>query len=370
MRKTVIVIMLLVSGLFCIFANGGSENDVIKIGVAGAHSGDLAPYGLPTVSAVKFVAGQYNDQGGILGRQIELVIEDDVCKPEVASNTASKILSDGVVAVIGHICSGATKSALSVYKETGVPVISPAATKPSLTENLEYPNFLRTIAPDGAQAETLVNFIIKNLGNKVAVMHDKQDYGKGLADFSVNRIEELGAEVVFYEGITAGDQDYSSVLRKLAATDADLLLYGGYHSEAARLVQQMKQIGLDIPFISGDGIKGVAFLELARENAEGVYASGPIDTSSSPLAIEAIKMHEEKYGEAPGSFYLNAYAASIALFEAIGKAGNIEGEAIIRALKSNKFDTPIGMIGFDERGDVTGTGFSVYKVQNGQYVQL
>ena len=370
MKKTMVVIMFLVSGLFCIFAKGGSENDVIKIGVAGPHSGDLAPYGLPTVSAVKFVAGQYNDQGGILGRQIELIIEDDVCKPEVASNTASKILSDGVVAVIGHICSGATKSALSVYKEAGIPTISPAATKPSLTESLEYPNFLRTIAPDSAQAETLVNFIIKNLGNKIALIHDKQDYGKGLADFSVSHIEEMGGEVVFYEGITAGDQDYSSVLRKLSATDADLLLYGGYHAEATRLVQQMKQIGLDIPFVSGDGVKGVTFIELARENAEGVYASGPIDTSSNPLAMEARKMYEEKYNETPGSFYLNAYAASIALFEAIKKAESTESEAIIRALKSNEFDTPIGMIGFDEIGDVTGTGFSVYEVQNGQYVQL
>lgn len=363
MKRIVSLIVALAAASFPVFATGDSEDKVLKIGVAGPHSGDLSAYGIPTVRAAELVTEMYNEKGGVLGRQIELIVEDDVCKPEVATNTAAKLVGDGVAALIGHICSGATKSAMGIYNEAGIPAVSPSSTNPPLTKSGDYPNFLRTIAPDDAQAETVAEYIVGVLGlSKVAVMHDRQDYGKGFADFSVEFLESKGAEVVLYEGITAGDQDYTSVLRKLNRTDAQILVYGGYHPEASKLVQQMAQIDLDIPFISDDGVQGAQFIELARENAEGVYASGPIDTSSNPMAIKASEAHRAKYNEEPGTFFLNAYAAAIVLYEAIEKAGSTDGDAVIAALKSNTFETPLGSIGFDERGDAKGVGFSVYQV--------
>ena len=158
----------------------------IKIGVAGALSGDLASYGQPTARAAELAAEQINAAGGINGAKIELLIEDDACKPEVAANTAAKLVSAGVKLVIGHICSSATKAALPVYTDADVTVISPSATDSDLTESGKYPTFYRTIAPNNAQAKTIVDFVIALLHDKqikrIAIIHDKGDYGKGLAE--------------------------------------------------------------------------------------------------------------------------------------------------------------------------------------------
>jgi branched-chain amino acid transport system substrate-binding protein len=143
------------------------EAGPIKIGVAGAHSGDLASYGLPTVNAAELVVAQANADGGILGRQIELVVEDDQCQPEVATNTASKLVGEEVAAVIGHICSGATRAALGIYTGENIITISPSATNPGLTQSGEYPTFFRTIAPDDAQGEMQAQFVAEELGAEI-----------------------------------------------------------------------------------------------------------------------------------------------------------------------------------------------------------
>lgn len=370
MKRLLVLLLLLATTAFLI-AEGTSEKGVIKIAVVGPHTGDLASYGIPTIKAAELVAEKYNAQGGILGRQIELVVEDDVCKPEIAANTAAKVVGEGVVAVIGHICSGATKSAMGIYNDAGIPAISPSATNPPLTQSGDYPNFFRTIAPDDAQAALDAEFIANQLGlSMVAVLHDKQDYGKGFADFSVVSLEELGVEIVLYEGITAGAVDYSAVLNKVANSGAEGIVYGGYHPEASKLVQQMSQMGLDIPFISDDGVKDDTFIDVAGEFAEGVYASGPMDTSSNPMNQQAVADHKAAYNEDPGAFFINAYSATIALFDAIEAAGSTDGMDIMRALRANYVDTPLGSISFDEKGDAIGVGFAVYQVQNGVYVEL
>eukprot|EP00831_Metopus_contortus_P062734 TRINITY_DN54964_c0_g1_i1.p2 TRINITY_DN54964_c0_g1~~TRINITY_DN54964_c0_g1_i1.p2 ORF type:complete len:258 (-),score=96.56 TRINITY_DN54964_c0_g1_i1:11-784(-) len=177
----------------------------VVLGVAGAHSGDLASYGLPTVNAAKLVAAKINAAGGINGAMVEIVAQDDQCKPEQATNAATKMLSDDVKIVLGHICSGATKAALPIYLEGKIVLMSPSATNPPLTQSGEYPNFFRTIAPDDAQAALEVAFA-KGLGlKKIAIIHDKGDYGKGFASFCKQFIEaEDGIEVALFEGVTPG----------------------------------------------------------------------------------------------------------------------------------------------------------------------
>ena len=193
-----------VLALVAVFAVSGAAADTIKLGVGGAHSGDLASYGLPSVKAAELVVKDINAKGGILGKQVELVVEDDVCKPEVATNTATKLVDQGVRVVLGHICSGATKAALSIYKKANVIAMSPSATNPELTQSGEYPNFFRTIASDDAQARLEVDFALDVLKlKKIAVLHDKGDYGKGLAEFAKGFLEaDPRAEVVLYEGVT------------------------------------------------------------------------------------------------------------------------------------------------------------------------
>ncbi|WP_022851960.1 branched-chain amino acid ABC transporter substrate-binding protein [Limisalsivibrio acetivorans] len=349
-----------------------ASTEPIKIGVAGPHSGDLASYGIPTANAVKLYVDEINSNGGVNGRQIELVVEDDVCKPEVAANTAAKLVSEEVVAVVGHICSGATKAALGMYKDAQIPVMSPSATNPALTKSGDYPNFFRTIAPDDSQARLQVDFALDKLGlKKLAVIHDKGDYGKGLAEFAKSFIEQAeGAEVVLYEGVTPGAVDYSAVVQKVKQSEADGVIFGGYHPEASKIVTVMKKKKLEIPFISDDGVKDETFIKVAGDFAEGVYATGPKDVESNPLSQKAINAHVEKYGEKPGAFYLNGYSAIIAFINAIDVADSTEYDAIVNALTTEYVETPVGNISFDKKGDAIGVGFSVYQVQNGEYVEL
>jgi branched-chain amino acid transport system substrate-binding protein len=346
--------------------------DTIKLGVAGPHSGDLASYGIPSVKAAELVVKKVNAAGGINGKQVELLVEDDVCKPEIATNTATKLISEKVDVVLGHICSGATKAALPLYNSAKVVVMSPSATNPGLTQSGDYPNFFRTIASDDAQAREGVEFLTKTLGGKkVAVVHDKGDYGKGLAEFAKGFLEASGdAEVVLFEGVTPGAVDYSAVVQKIRRSGADAVYYGGYHPEASKIVTQMRKKRMKTHFVSGDGVKDDTFIKVAGKYAEGVYASGPIDNSKNPVNMAAVDELKSTYKEDPGAFFENAYAAALALLNAIDVAGSTDYEAVRKALHSHSTQTPVGNIKFDDIGDATGVGFAMYQVKNGQYVEV
>ena len=368
------VVVATVVGMFMIVAMAGIglAADTIKLGVAGPHSGDLASYGIPTVKAAELVVKEVNAKGGVLGKQVELLVEDDVCKPEVATNTATKLVSEKVDVVLGHICSGATKAALGIYKDSKIIAMSPSATNPALTQSGDYPNFFRTIASDDAQAKLEVDFALKVLKvKKVAVLHDKGDYGKGLAEFAKGFLEQAPqAEVVLYEGITPGAVDYSAVVQKIKRSGAEAVIFGGYHPEASKIVSQMRKKRMKTIFISDDGVKDDTFIKVAKEYAEGVYATGPKDTSNNPMAIAAEEAHKKAYGEDPGAFFLNAYAATLALLNGIEQAGSTDYGAVEKALRTQFVDTPLGKIRFDEKGDALGVGFSMYQVQNGVYVEV
>jgi branched-chain amino acid transport system substrate-binding protein len=346
--------------------------DTIKMGVAGPHSGDLASYGIPTIKAAELVVKEINAKGGVLGKKVELLVEDDVCKPEVATNTATKLVSEGVHVVLGHICSGATKAALGIYKDSNIPVMSPSATNPALTQSGDYPNFFRTIASDDAQARLEVDFALDNLKlKKIAVLHDKGDYGKGLAEFAKAFLEEdPRAEVVLYEGITPGAVDYSAVVQKIKRSNADAVIFGGYHPEASKIVTQMRKKRMKTTFISDDGVMDDTFIKVAQKYAEGVYATGPMDVSKNPMAMAANEAHKKAYGADPGAFFLNAYSAALALLNAIEQAGSTDYAAVTNALRTKDVETPLGKIRFDDRGDAIGVGFSMYQVQDGVYVEL
>ena len=346
--------------------------DTIKIGVAGPHTGDLAPYGLPTKDAAEMVVASINAQGGINGKKVELMIADDQCKPEVATNVATKLVSEGVKIVIGHVCSGATKAALGIYKDAKVTVISPSATNPPLTKSGEYPNFYRTIAADDDQAELAASFALNKLkAKKVAILHDKGDYGKGFADFSKAAIEKSGkAKVVMYEGIQPGAMDYSAVIQKLRNEGADTLVFGGYHPEASKLLSQMNKKKIKVAFIGPDGIKGDGFLKIAGKDAEGVYATGPKDVSKLPLNAKVHADYKAKAGKEPGTFFDQGYAATLAALNAVKVAGGTEYEAVGKALKSSPVDTTVGKIKFDAKGDAEGVGFAVYQVKGGAFAEV
>ncbi|HEX7474861.1 MAG TPA: branched-chain amino acid ABC transporter substrate-binding protein [Dehalococcoidales bacterium] len=346
--------------------------DTIKLGVAGSHSGDLASYGIPSVRAAELVVKDINEKGGILGRKVELLIEDDACKPEIATNTATKLVSKGVHVVLGHICSGATKAALGMYKEAKIIVLSPSATNTELTQSGKYPNFYRTIGFDKNQAKMAVDFAVNKLKlKKIAVLHDKGDYGKGFAEYAKNYItDSKKATVVLFEGVTPGAVDYSAVVQKIKQSNAEAVIYGGYHPEASSIVSQMRKKNMKTLLISDDGVKDNTFIKVAGKYAEGVYATGHKDTSKNPLAIAAVEAHKRTYGTEPRAFFLNAYAGAQALLNAIKKAGSTDYEKVSKALRTYYVDTPLGKIKFDNKGDAIGVGFSMYQVRKGVYVEV
>ena len=370
--KRLCVAVIIGMSMVFLFPGLSPAADTIKLGVAGPHSGDLASYGIPTVEAAKLVVKDVNAKGGILGKKVELLVEDDVCKPEVATNTATKLLSEKVDVVLGHICSGATKAALGIYKDSKIIAMSPSATNPALTQSGDYPNFFRTIASDDAQARLEVDFALNKLKlKKIAVLHDKGDYGKGLDEFAKGFLEkDKRAEVVLYEGITPGAVDYSAIVQKIKRSGAQAVIFGGYHPEASKIVTQMRKKKMKTIFISDDGVKDDTFIKVAKKYAEGVYATGPMDVSKNPMAIAANEAYKKAYGTDPGAFFLNAYAATQALLNAIQKAGSTDYDAVEKALRTDYVETPLGKIRFDKRGDAEGVGFSIYQVQKGKYVEL
>lgn len=361
---------IVVVAFFFLQDKGEEGVNTIKFGVAGPHSGDLASYGLPTINAAKLVVDKINNNGGINGKKIELLIEDDVCKPEISTNTATKLVSQNVDVVLGHICSGATIAAMPIYKDANILVMSPSATSDDLTLSGKYPNFFRTIAPNAAQSPAMVDFAVNKLGlSKIAVIHDKGDYGKPLAEGAKKYIEENAkGEVVLFEGITPGAMDYSAIVQKIKQSGAEVVIFGGYHPEASKIIGIMRKKRLETKFVSDDGVKDDTFIKVAGEAAEGVYAAGPQDNSANPLALKAKEEHKTAFNSDPGAFFEGAYAATIVMLNAIEKAGSTKLEDLKKVLQSEKVATPVGDINFDQNGDAIGVGFSMYVVQAGKYI--
>jgi len=344
----------------------------LVLGVAGAHSGDIASYGLPTLNAAKLVAKELNAKGGVNGMQVEVLPMDDQCKPELATNAATKLVSEKVAIVIGHICSGATKAALPIYKDAKVVVMSPSATSTELTQSGDYPNFFRTISYDLIQGNAAANFATAELKvKKIAVIHDKGDYGKGFAESAKKAIEDGKlAKIVMFEGITPGGVDYSAVIQKIKAAGADCVLFGGYHPEASKIVTQMHKKGLKIAFVSDDGVKDDTFIKTAGPDAEGVYVTGPQVLAENAVYKKAVEDHKKEFGSEPGSFYAQGYAAAQAILNAVAKAGGSDYDKVVAALRTEYVETPVGKIKFDAKGDAEGVSFSVYQVKNGKFELL
>ena len=286
-------------------------------------------------------------------------------------SAATKLVSENADVVLGHTCNGATKAALGIYLDSKTIVMSSSATKTALTLSGDYPNFYRTIANDDAQAELQVMYATKYLKTKkVAILHDKGDYGKGQAELAKKYFEKAGIEVVLFEGVILNSVDYSPIVQKVKRSKADLVTWGGYYPEASKIVILMRKEKMKTLFMGADGIKDDTFIKVAGKAAEGVYATGPNDISKNQMFIDAKNAHQKAYGSDPGSFFDSGYAAALALLNAIEKAGSTDYNAIAKALKSQYVETPIGKISFDKNGDVIGAGFAVFNIKNGKFVEM
>jgi branched-chain amino acid transport system substrate-binding protein len=365
-----VCIGLILAGLVFAAPQNVYSADTIKLGVIGPLTGDLAGYGIPMLNAAKLVVGDVNAGGGINGKTLEIIAQDDQCKPELSTNAATRLIADGADIVLGPVCSGATKAALPILASKKIISISPAATSPALTQSGEFPYFFRTTPSDDAQALLAAKFAIQALGaKKVAILHDKGDYGKGYAEFVKQFVEaDKGAQVVFFEGITPGAVDYSSSVQKISRSGADVLIFGGYYPEASKIITNIRARNLKINFVSEDGVKTAAFLKLTGKKGEGVYASSSNDTTELPMTKKAFEQHRAVYGSEPGQFFEQSYAAVQAMVNALKKTKSTDSVALMQVLRNDDVDSLIGKIRFDEKGDCIGAGFTMFKVVNGNFV--
>src|SRR5215470_15549529 len=224
----------------------------ILIGVAGPLTGPNAAFGAQLKNGAEQAAADINAAGGINGQQIQLVFGDDASDHKQGVSVANKMVGDGVKFVMGHFNSGVTMPASEVYQENGIYMITPSATNPKITERNMW-NVFRTCGRDDQQGEVAGKYILSKFkGKKVAIIHDKTTYGQGLADETKKAMTKGGMKEVLYEGINIGEKDFSALVSKIKASGADVVYWGGLHTEGGLIVRQMRDQGIKAPMMGGD----------------------------------------------------------------------------------------------------------------------
>jgi branched-chain amino acid transport system substrate-binding protein len=362
-RLTIALAAILVAG----FIQSCSKKDAITIAVVGPMTGSEAAFGEQFKRGAEKAVADINAHGGVLGKQLQLVEGDDACDPKQAVSVANDMASKGAVFVAGHYCSGSSIPASDVYNEAGILQISPASTEPALTER-GLPNVFRLCGRDDAQGQIAADYIIKHFpGKTIAVVDDKSAYGKGLADQFRKAIAARGVHEIMDESITAGEKDYSSLVSKIKQANADILYFGGYKTEAGLIVRQMREQNMTTQMVGGDSLVTEEFWAITGEAGKGTLLTFGPDPRLNPANAELVKYFRDQHYE-PEAYTLYTYASIQVWAEAVAKAGTTDTAKVTAMLKSNKFDTAMGNIGFDAKGDVSAPGYVFYIWKDGKYV--
>ncbi len=341
------------------------KEETIKIGVAGPMTGDQSKMGIDMKNAVELAVKEWNQKGGVLGKRIELIVEDDQHDPKQAVSIANKLVNAGIAGIIGHFNSSASIPASSVYNKAKIPMITPASTNPQLTEQ-GFTNVFRVCGRDDQQGLVATTFVVNALKLKrVAVLHDKTTYGQGLADEFVKSLGKR-AEVVYYTGIIQGDKDFRAVLTALKGRGAELLYFGGIYPEGGLLVKQARDLGINIPFMSGDGVIDQKFVEIAGPASEGSYLTFSPDPEHLTSAEDFLKIYRSNYGE-PGPYSIYAYDATNVLLHAIDIVKTVDGPAVSKAIHEMNHSGALGELQWDEKGDILKSPYVVWITRNGKF---
>jgi branched-chain amino acid transport system substrate-binding protein len=359
--------------------------ETIKIGVATDLSNLLPEPGADFRNAALLAIEQRNEEGGIMGFEAELVVEDDRCDGAEATNVANLFASDPqITAIIGHVCSGASIPASSIYQEARIPMVSISTAAAFTAQGFDVVN--RVTFSDAAQGIVDARYIYDAIGaERIAILHDNTDYGKGLADEVQKEFERLGGTVVGYEAIDVDDQDYRPVLTVLAAEEPEALFFGGYQNQAALLVSQMDEVGLaETIFFSDDGVLTEAFIDQAGDSAEGSYASFTDDTAfanaENNLAFD--EAYEEAFGMSPddlGPYHAHGYDAANIILNALESVATIDDEGnlvinrdeLVEAIRDTEdFDGLTGVLACDSNGECGAGIVGINLVEDGEWVPV
>ena len=344
----------------------GSAMAEILISTAGPMTGQYASFGEQMKRGAEMAVADINAAGGVLGQKIRLTIGDDACDPKQAVAVANKFVSEGVKFVAGHFCSGSSIPASQVYTEEDILQISPASTNPKLTDE-GGPNVFRVCGRDDQQGIVAGTFLADTYkGKKIAILHDKTAYGKGLADETKKQLNKMGVKEAMYEAYTAGEKDYSALVSKMKNNGVDVFYVGGYHTEAGLMVRQARDQGYDVQLVSGDALVTDEFWKITGDAGAGTLMTFSPDPRKNPIAAPVVKKFRDG-GYEPEGYTLYTYGAIQAWAAAAKQAGSVETGKMIKALQSGQFQTVLGKIGFDKQGDVTAPGYVWYEWKGGTY---
>lgn len=344
----------------------------MKLGLASDLAGPNAAMGVTMRTGVEQAVAEINAKGGILGEQIVIVPGDDRSDPKEAVSVAQKFISSDVKFVIGHLTSGASNATSKEYAESGVLMISPSATSVAFTSQGLW-NVARTAGRDDQQGQTAGEYILANFKDKkIAIIHDKAAYGKGLADETRKVLNAGGVTEVIYDGINPGEKDYSALASRLKSLNVGLLYYGGYYSEAGLVIRQMHDQGMtDTLVIGGDGFYNDELGQIAGDGVVGTLFTYNADPQKNPAAQTIINDLKAKKVDTSG-FVLPSYAAVQVLSQAVEETKSFESKKVSETIRSGKiFNTVLGPLSYDSKGDLTKAGYVIYewkKDENGKLV--
>ena len=348
----------------------GSAEAEIAIATAGPMTGQYAIFGEQMKRGAEMAVKEINAAGGINGEKLTLAIGDDACDPKQAVAVANQFAGQDIVFVAGHFCSSSSIPASKIYNEEGILQMSPASTNPTLTEQ-GFSNVFRTCGRDDVQGVFAANYVVDNdIAKKIAVIHDKSTYGKGLADEFKKQLNARGVQEVMYEAINQGDKDFSALITKMKSAGVELIYHGGYHTEAGLIVRQAREQGFNATLMSGDALVDQQYWQITGETGAGTLMTFAPDPRANPAAKDVVaKFQAEGYN--PEGYTLYTYAAIQVFAEAVKQAGGVDDlDKLEKTLHDGSFDTVLGTINFDDKGDVENPEYVMYRWENGEYKQI
>ncbi|MBZ4194686.1 MAG: branched-chain amino acid ABC transporter substrate-binding protein [Candidatus Contendobacter sp.] len=335
--------------------------DTIKIAVAGPITGPVAQYGDMQMSGARMAVEQINAKGGVNGKKLEAVLMDDVCEPKQAVAIANQIVNQKIKYVVGHLCSGSTQPASKLYEEEGILMITPAATSPAITQQ-GYKMVFRTIGTDDQQGPTAGRYIATQVKPKqLAIIHDKQQYGEGIAKEVEKTVKAAGIKPVLFEGINKGQTDFSALITKMKKEGVDFVYYGGYHPELGLLLRQSKEQGFDAKYMGPEGVGNKDISAIAGPASEGLLVTLPADFSADPANADLVKAFKDQKQDPSGPFVMPAYAGVQIITDAIKGAKTEDAVKLAEYIRKNSFQTPIGKVAFRDNGDLKAFEFVIFE---------
>jgi branched-chain amino acid transport system substrate-binding protein len=319
-------------------SGGGDDASEIVIGEFGSLTGTTATFGISTKNGIDMAIDEMNAAGGVLGKKLRVIVEDDQGRPEEAQTVVTKLVtSDRVIAVLGEVSSSRTLAAAPVAQSNGIPLVTPSSTNPKVTEVGDY--IFRVCFIDPFQGFVMAKFASSTLKVKnVAILRDiKNDYSVGLADVFAKEFAGMGGRIVGDQSYSEGDTDFSAQLTAIKATNPQAIYIPGYYTEVALIARQARSLGITVPLMGGDGWDSPKLTEIGGAALNNTYFSNHYTTENpDPLVQKFVADYKSRFGAAPDALAALGYDAARVLADAIKRAGSTDGAAIRDALAQTK----------------------------------